>query len=152
SKPPLPETRRWMTRAFTIIEDGVYVGLGILLAISALTLLIAGAIDFAMSIRAGRPATVELLDRLLLVLLIVELLYTVQVSFRKHTIAPEPFLIVGLISAIRRVLLITAEFGELREKTSDTTHYFFVELGVLTGLILVLTVCLVLLRRLAEPV
>jgi uncharacterized membrane protein (DUF373 family) len=41
----------------------------------------------------------------LLILLIVELLYTVQVSFREHAVMPEPFLLVGLIAAIRRVLL-----------------------------------------------
>jgi uncharacterized membrane protein (DUF373 family) len=61
-----------------------------------------------------------LLDRILLILLIVELLYTVQVSFREHALVPEPFLLVGLISAIRRVLVVTAEFGEWRQKTEPT--------------------------------
>ena len=34
-----------------------------------------------------------------------------QVSFRLHAVTPEPFLLVGLIAAIRRVLILTAEFG-----------------------------------------
>jgi len=33
--------------------------------------------------------------------MIVEILYTVQVSFREHALVPEPFLIVGLIVAVR---------------------------------------------------
>ena len=36
---------------------------------------------------------IDLLDRLLLILMIVEVMYTVQVSFREHALAPEPFLI-----------------------------------------------------------
>jgi hypothetical protein len=45
---------------------------------------------------------ISLLDRLLLTLMIVELLYPVQVSFREHTLVPEPFLLVGLVAATRR--------------------------------------------------
>jgi hypothetical protein len=47
---------------------------------------------------------VELHDQVLLILLIVGLLYIVQVSLRGRALAAEPFLMVGLISAIRRVL------------------------------------------------
>ena len=36
---------------------------------------------------------IALLDRVLLVVMLVELLYTVQVSFREHALVPEPFLI-----------------------------------------------------------
>jgi uncharacterized membrane protein (DUF373 family) len=47
---------------------------------------------------------------LLLVMMIVELLYTVQLAFREHALVPEPFLMVGLVAATRRVLVLTAEF------------------------------------------
>jgi uncharacterized membrane protein (DUF373 family) len=59
---------------------------------------------------------VDLLDRILLILMIAEILYTVQVSFREHTLSPEPFLIVGLIAATRRILVITAEFSDLIDR------------------------------------
>ncbi|MBM3774222.1 MAG: hypothetical protein FJW37_03580 [Acidobacteria bacterium] len=61
---------------------------------------------------------VPLLDQILLILLVVELLYTVQVSFREHALNPQPFLLVGLIAAIRRVLVLTAEVPEV-SKTSE---------------------------------
>ena len=48
-------------------------------------------------------------DRLLFVLMIVEILHTVRVSFQSGTLVAQPFLIVGLIASIRRVLVITLE-------------------------------------------
>jgi hypothetical protein len=102
----------------------VYIGLGLLLAGSALSLLVTSAIEFVQSVRAGASlaSMVVLLDRILLTLLVVELLYTVQVSFREHALAPEPFLLIGLIAAIRRVLLLTAKFGELHEQTAEVVQ------------------------------
>jgi uncharacterized membrane protein (DUF373 family) len=144
---PRPRARVWVARAFTAVEDVVYIGLGLLLAGSALALLVTGAIDFVRNFAAGKPHNIELLDRILLILLIVELLYTVQVSFREHALVAEPFLLVGLISGIRRVLVLTAEFGELRDQTEVGAQHFILELAVLTVLIVALVVSLVLLRK-----
>jgi uncharacterized membrane protein (DUF373 family) len=144
--------RGWIAKQFTRVEDVVYVGLGILLAASAAALLIAGAIEFVSSLAGGRLADsiVDVLDRILLVLLIIEILYTVQVSFREHALVPEPFLIVGLIAAIRRVLVLTAEFKNLLEKGDMAFRNGMIELGLLSFLILALVVSLVLLRRHGE--
>jgi uncharacterized membrane protein (DUF373 family) len=144
---PRPRGRVWVARAFTAVEDVVYISLGLLLTASAFTLLVTGVVEFGRNVWAGKPHIIELLDRILLILLIVELLYTVQVSFREHTLVPEPFLLVGLISVIRRVLILTAEFGEMREKTELGAQYFIIELAVLTVLIVALVVSLVLLRK-----
>jgi uncharacterized membrane protein (DUF373 family) len=153
------DPRSWIARAFTLVEDIVYIALGILLTGCAVKLLATGFIDFAEKARAREFTIVVLLDRILLILLVVELLYTVQVSFREHALVPEPFLLVGLISAIRRVLLLTAEFGDLREKSPDAAphlmpdafQHFVIELGVLTVLILALAISLVLLRKAGSP-
>ncbi|MBA2305793.1 MAG: hypothetical protein H0W08_24605 [Acidobacteria bacterium] len=81
-----------------------------------------------------------------LVLMIVELLYTVQVSFREHALVPEPFLIVGLVAATRRILVLTAEFPEL-DKGESAVRVAMIELGVLTLMILALVASLRMLRR-----
>jgi uncharacterized membrane protein (DUF373 family) len=150
---PRPDLRAWIARAFTAVEDVVYVGLGLCLAVSALVLLATNALHLVQSVLGGTFSTriIALLDRIMLILLVVELLYTVQVSFREHAIVPEPFLIVGLIAAIRRVLVLTAEFGEVRGNDS-VLKYFVIEIAALTVLILVLVAALVLLRRLAATV
>jgi uncharacterized membrane protein (DUF373 family) len=141
--------REWISRQFTRVEDVVYIGLGILLAASAAVLLVAGAIQFGRSLLAGSfPASaVELLDRILLILMIVELLYTVQVSFREHALVPEPFLVVGLIAATRRILILTAEVATMIEKGEAVFRNAMIELGLLTLLIVAMVVSLVLLRR-----
>jgi len=148
-QPETPISRAWIARAFTIVEDVVYVGLGLLLAASAIALLINGTVSFAQNLVSGTLTQniITLLDRILLVLLVVELLYTVQVSFREHTVAPEPFLLVGMIAAIRRVLVLTAEFGHTPQPNPAAFQTFITELAVLTVLILVLVVSLMLLRK-----
>ena len=115
---PASPTRLLIARAFTIVEDVVYIVLGVLLAGTALALLATGAAGFGRSVLAGAPpqAFVSVLDQILLVLLVIELLYTVKVSFREHSLVPEPFLIVGLIAVTRRILIITAELSALLEK------------------------------------
>src|SRR5437879_1978890 len=142
------DPRTWIARAFTLVEDVVYIALGILLTGCAVKLLVNGFIDFVEKAGVRQFTIVELLDRILLILLVVELLYTVQVSFREHALVPEPFLLVGLISAIRRALILTAEFGERQGEV----HAFVIELGVLTVLILALSISLVLLRKTGAPV
>lgn len=152
SAEPPARAREWIAKAYTVVEDIVYVGLGLLLSALVLALLIfGGAIELGQNLfNAELPfRVVALLDRILLVLLIVELLYTVQVSFRAHSLSPEPFLLVGLISAIRRVLLLTTAVGEQHQKGAEAPASFLIELGVLAGLILVLSAALWMLRKVA---
>jgi uncharacterized membrane protein (DUF373 family) len=148
-KPQVDSKRNWVARAFAIVEDVVYIGLGVILAASSIVLLVTGMMDFAHHLMSGSfpKQIVALLDRILLVLLFVELLYTVQVSFREHTIVPEPFLLVGLIAAIRRVLVLTAEFAEIADKADEIFRHFIYELGALTLLIVALVASLYILTR-----
>ena len=143
------ETRQWVARGFTVVEDVVYVGLGVLLAGSSIALLVAGVITFGQNLIAGTLGgnIVALLDRILLILLVVELMYTVQVSFREHALIPEPFLLIGLIAAIRRVLVLTAEFSQVQDQPEPQFKHFIIELAVLAVLIIVLVVSLVILRK-----
>jgi uncharacterized membrane protein (DUF373 family) len=145
-----PALRERIAQAFTRVEDVVYVGLAVLLAASAVVLLVDGVLDFGRGFfdATTNPARIiDLLDRILLILIIVEVLYTVQVSFREHVVAPEPFLIVGLIAATRRILVLTAGIAELAETGRSVFLHAMLELGLLTVMVLVLVVALVLLRR-----
>jgi len=98
--------RDWIARSFTHVEDVLYVALGVLLTAGALVLLADATLTFVSNLIAGTlpGRIIGLLDRVLLVLMFAEILYTVQVSFREHALVPEPFLVVGLIAAIRRCL------------------------------------------------
>ncbi len=143
------QARRWIARAFSLVEDAVYIGLGALLAGSAVVMLVVGAIDFVRYLVDGSlaPNVIALLDRILLVLMIVEVLYTVQVSLREHSLVPEPFLLVGLIATVRRLLVLTAEFSTLLEEGEVAFRSAMIELGLLTVMIVALVGSLLMLRR-----
>lgn len=150
---PRPEARDWCVRAFAAAAGIIYVGLGLLLTGMACALLVTGFISFAHIVIPGPEKFnfVELLDQILLILLLVGLLYTVKVSLRDHALAPEPFLIVGIISVIRRVLILTAKFGDWHAKMASESQHLVIELAVCTVLILILAVSLMLLQKANAP-
>lgn len=92
---------------------------------------------------------VLVLDQLLLVLMLIELLHTVRISVRSEALIMEPFLIVGLIASIRRVLVITMQAAKMTEKgaASGSFRDTMTELGLLGVLILVFVFAIYLLRR-----
>jgi uncharacterized membrane protein (DUF373 family) len=102
----------------------------------------------AVSAGASVAHIVNVIDRILLVLMIVELLYTVKVSFREHVLVPEPFLIVGLIAVTRRILVVTAQFTTLLEKPDEVAfRNAIIELALLTVMVVALVGSLLMLRR-----
>jgi uncharacterized membrane protein (DUF373 family) len=149
AKAPEADARDRISNVFTRIEDITYIGLGVLLAAGALILLGAAAWFLYNSIFSGeiRELMVDLLDQILLILMVLEILYTVQVSFREHVLSPEPFLVVGLIAAVRRILIITAEFSKPEEVVEAAFRNAMMELGLLTILILSLVLSLHFLKR-----
>ena len=144
-----PAVRERIAQAFTQVEDVRYVGIAVLLAAGAVGLLLNAAVTFARSIGAGTigGSIVGMLDQLLLILMMIEILYTVQVSFREHVLVPEPFVLVAMIAAVRRILVLTAEYGKLMEQGEAVFRYAMIELGLLTVMTGVLVACLVGLRK-----
>ena len=142
-------TARWLSHWFSLAEDTLYVGLGLLLIAIAFTLLITEIVYFAQYLSTWTLAenVVFLLDRILLIIIFVEVLYTVQVSFRQHILRPEPFLVVGLIAVTRRILVLTAEMSKLAKETPEGFYNAMIELGLLTILIIALVICLRMLRQ-----
>jgi uncharacterized membrane protein (DUF373 family) len=136
------------------IEIFAYVVLGLLLALTALFGIASASASLWASVTdaGGAGSVVVTVDRLLFVLMLVEILHTVRVSFRSGTLICEPFLIVGLIASIRRVLAITLESSQASEPGKWTPdigailHSTMIELSVLGGLILVMVISIVLLR------
>src|ERR1035441_638783 len=99
--------------------------------------------------------TLRVLDQLLVVLMLVEILHTVRISIHSHFLVTEPFLVVGLIASIRRILVITLEAATLTKGgawSAEGASIFrasMTELGLLGLLILILVFSITLLRRFA---
>ena len=139
-----------ITRSLEAVEDVVYIGLGVVLAATAVCLLFLALRSFVLAVASHTLAgqVIGLLDQILLILLIIELLYTVQVSFREHSLVAEPFLIVALIATVRKVLILTTQISQVGVDTSESVfrHSIF-ELSLLALMVLVLVGSLILLQR-----
>jgi uncharacterized membrane protein (DUF373 family) len=86
----------------------------------------------------------ELLSGLLLVFIFTELISTIRVVLARRSVVVEPFLIVGMVAAIRRLIVISAE----AENLLGTARFrdLMLEIGVLAGTVLVLGVTVFVLR------
>ncbi|HET6306011.1 MAG TPA: phosphate-starvation-inducible PsiE family protein [Rhodopila sp.] len=142
-------------RAFQRIEHGLYYALALLLCATILLALASAASGLWQGL--GDWTMVEpvfiVIDRLLVVLMLIEILHTVHVSVKSGVLTCEPFLVVGLIASIRRVLVITLESSQASQHgvISDTGEKLFrasmIEMGVLCVLIPVLVGSIYVLRR-----
>jgi hypothetical protein len=94
----------------------------------------------------GIVAALLILDRVLLVFIIAELLYTLRLSLARTQLILEPFLIIGLVAVVRRVLVVTAQAERILSEGGNLEPILW-ELGVLAGLIISLAVALSLARR-----
>lgn len=141
--------RERIARTFTGVEDVVYVALAVLLTAVLLTLLVDAGVAFIRALGAGLSGLniIPFLDRALLVLMVVEILYTVQVSFREHLLVPEPFLLVALIASVRRIIVLTAELGELARRGGEPFRSALIETALVAAVIVALAAALVILRR-----
>ena len=92
-------------------------------------------------------AVVRLLDRVLLALMIAEIIYTVARFSREGHLEAEPFLVVGIIAAVRRMLVITAE--STAEMSFDNPHFLAVlaELALLAVSVAFFALAVHLIRR-----
>jgi uncharacterized membrane protein (DUF373 family) len=133
--------------AFGLVEDAFYVAV-------AATLAIAGAILFGYALYSFVSSVdevalvsniLELLDTLLLVFIITEVIHTIRAVIDEQLLVAEPFLIVGIVAAIRRLLVVSAEAKELLGTPEFTDA--MLEIGVLTAAVLFLTLAVFLLRR-----
>ena len=135
-----------------LLEAILYVGVGVLLSAAGVAALFeAGAILWrGMLNRTLANDGLLVLDQLLLVLMLVEILHTVRISVRsKELMLAEPFLIVGLIASIRRVLVITLQAAKLTGTAEGAIAFrnAMIELGLLGFLILVFVLSVYLLHR-----
>jgi uncharacterized membrane protein (DUF373 family) len=133
--------------AFAGVEAAIYLIVGLLLA-GVAVLLVAGTVveiaDRAGEITVTRIA-VFVLGRVLLLFIIAELLHTLRLVNFGGRILVEPFLFIGLIAVVRRILISTAEFEGTRGRTEVTD--FVIQIGGLGALALVLALAIYLLRR-----
>ena len=119
----------------------------------ALALIVGGTIllgvvvyDFVRDLGQGpfTVAVLDLLSGLLLVFIFTELITTVRVVIARRRMVVEPFLIVGIVAAVRRLIVISAE----AENLLGTAEFrdVMLEIGVLAVTVLLLGATVLVLR------
>jgi uncharacterized membrane protein (DUF373 family) len=102
--------------------------------------------DFVRDLGQGPfiAAVLELLSGLLLVFIFTELITTIRVVIARRRVVVEPFLIVGIVAAVRRLIVISAE----AENLLGTAEFrdVMIEIGVLAATVLLLGATVLLLR------
>jgi phosphate starvation-inducible membrane PsiE len=92
-------------------------------------------------------AGIEVLNSILLVMMIMEIVYTVTRSLESHLLVAEPFLIIGAIAAIRRMIVITAESTNIQLTNPEVFRSLLMELALLAGIVVSMAAAVWILRR-----
>lgn len=119
-------------------QDFVMVTVGVLLIGLAVILVVSGLVEFFR--HAGQSVLVAasgLLDQILLVLILVEIVHTVVLSLRAHRLAAQPFIVVGLVAVIRRILFLLSSEAKVNN----------VELGLDIAMVIVFVAGLIAVSR-----
>jgi len=134
-------------------EVVLYASVGVLLAAAGVLVLVGTASGLVREIHRGSAAVdvaVLVLDRVLLALIVGELLYTLRFVVRTHEIAVEPFLYIGLIAVVRRILIVTAQLERGAPSGRALTN-ILLEFGILGLLVPALAVAVLLVSRSRRP-
>jgi uncharacterized membrane protein (DUF373 family) len=142
-------------RADTYLAWGevfVYLAVAVILTAGSALLVGDAVTTFVDLVVDGAPvleAATELLSVLLLVFVFVELLGAVRKTLRERRLLAEPFLLVGIIASIKEIVVVA---GAERPKDAGFAEFRdgMVEIGVLSGVVLVLAIAALLLRMREE--
>jgi uncharacterized membrane protein (DUF373 family) len=136
-----------LLRILDAVEHIIYYFVALALIVPVGMLFVSAAMSVLQVSEVGILQTVlSVLDRVLLVFILVELLDTIRIISRERgLIIAEPFLLVGLIAVVRRILLVTAQIEQAI--SPEEFQNLLAELGVMAGLVVVLTAALFFVRR-----
>jgi uncharacterized membrane protein (DUF373 family) len=134
-----------------VIERIIYYFVALVLIVPVVMLFVSAALSMLRVSEVGILQTVlAVLDQVLLVFILVELLDTIRIIRRgRGIIIAEPFLLVGLIAVVRRILLVTAQIEQA--EGTEAFQNLLAELGVMAGLVVVLTIALYFIQRTHSP-
>lgn len=132
-----------------VAEDIVHYAVALLLIVVAAVVLVNSIAAFLEGSDTSFPERITaVINSVLFVIIVMEILRTVVAHFDDAGLQLKPFLIIGIISAVRHILTVGAQLslgggGDFRRAQT--------ELGVNAGVVLALVVGLVLVWRSEKP-
>jgi len=140
--PALPTV---MLRVFVGVEDAIYVLVAAVLIALAAVLLYRTVADALTSEQPFSTTVTAAVNGVLFVVIVLEIYRTVVAHLEGGGFQLRPFLVIGIISAVRHILLIGAQ--SLSSETGKTFAHAQIELGVNAAVALGLVIALVLLHH-----
>ncbi|HEY2447878.1 MAG TPA: phosphate-starvation-inducible PsiE family protein [Mycobacterium sp.] len=146
-----PTSRRRLSHRVGTLVDSfetlVYAIAFVLLAAAAVLVVVGGGqalVQAATHQVNTLQGGVLVLDRVLMVLIIAEIAATLRAVLLYHEIAAEPFLFIGLIACVRRILIVTAATEQVQ--SDKDLNRLLLELGALGLLVIGIAVAIFLVR------
>ena len=132
-------------------EDLIHYAVALVLLAVAGIVLYHSAYDLATTRQPFATAATTAVNGVLFAIIILEVMRTVIAHFERGGLQLQPFLIIGIISAVRGILAVGARLS-LQGATNvpSVVHDALLELGVNAAVVVGLALSLVLIRRLAE--
>jgi len=122
-------------------DDVIHVSVAVTLLASAAIMLYFTASNLA---EISISSILLVINDVLFVLIIMELLWTVIRYLRRQEFSLLPFIAIGIISSLRRILMIEAQLS-MTEKGHD--YYMLSELGISTAIVFVLVIAYYLINK-----
>jgi uncharacterized membrane protein (DUF373 family) len=131
-----------------LAEDAVHYVVAVVLMVVAVIVLYNTAKDLVTTSAPFATAATTAVNGVLFAIIVLEVMRTVIAHFEQGGLQLQPFLIIGIISAVREILTVGARLSlQAADTGTRTIHTALLELGVNAGVVLLLTVALVLIRR-----
>jgi uncharacterized membrane protein (DUF373 family) len=150
-EPTRPTERTGLTHQVGVLVHGfetVVYGIAFLLLVAAAVMVMIGGGEAVAQTATDKVSTLQgsvlVLDRVLMVLIIAEIAGTLRNVLLYHEIAAEPFLFIGLIASVRRILMVTAAAEQ--PHSSQDMNRLLLELGALGLLVIGIVAAIFLLR------
>ena len=128
--------------------ETVAYGVAFLLLASAAVMVVIGGVGAVVQAATHKVSTLDgsvlILDRVLMILIIAEIAATLRTVLLHHEIAAEPFLFIGLIATVRRILMVTAQAEHPR--SNQELNRLLLELGALGLLVIGMAAAIFMIR------
>jgi uncharacterized membrane protein (DUF373 family) len=135
-----------------LAEDLIHYAVALMLLAAAAIVLYHTADELVQSNEPFAVAATSALNNVLFALIVIEVMRTVVAHFDRGGLQLQPFLIIGIISAVREILTVGARLslqGSVHEPGKGVVRDALLELGVNAAVVVGLALSLVLIRRLA---
>jgi uncharacterized membrane protein (DUF373 family) len=147
----LRQEGRWVIGLVQVAEDLVHYAVAIVLVGVAAVVLVKSILDLFNSHDDFPQLVTGVINNILFVIIVMEILRTVVAHFDDAGLQLKPFLIIGIISAVRHILTVGAResLGAADAVNASSEHFrqAQMELGVNAAVVIALVIGLVLVWR-----